>query len=70
LAADPEVPLFTEQLSLKQGLTVFGDVGSAKVINELKQLDYWDGIKPVLASSLTREQCQRALQYLMYLKRK
>ena len=40
------------------------------VVAELRQLDYLNVIKPVERKSLNREQKQRALSYLMYLKQK
>jgi hypothetical protein len=60
----------TEQMSLKKGLKHFGKDGADAVIKELRQLDYRDVIKPVLARSLTREQKRESLNYLMYLKQK
>ena len=60
----------TEQMSLKKGLKHFGKDGADAVIKELRQLDYRDVIKLVPARSLTRDQKQGALNYLMYLKQK
>jgi hypothetical protein len=68
---EPMGELFmTEQMSLKKGLKHFGKSGADAVINELRQLDYRDVIKPVTARSLTRDQKRAALNYLMYLKQK
>ena len=52
------------------GLKHFGKSGTDAVINELRQLDYRDVIKPVPARSLTRDQKCAALNYLMYMKQK
>jgi Reverse transcriptase (RNA-dependent DNA polymerase) len=68
---EPMGELFvTEQMSLKKGLKHFGKSGADAVVDELRQLDYSDVIKPVPARSLTREQKRAALNYLMYLKQK
>jgi hypothetical protein len=68
---EPMGELFmTEQMSLKRGLKEFGEDGANAVIEELKQLDYRDAIKPVHARHFTREQQRAALRYLMYLKQK
>jgi hypothetical protein len=58
------------QLSLKKGLLAFGDEGAAAVMNELKQLHDKDVMEPRPANMLTKEEKRRALQYLMYLKKK
>jgi hypothetical protein len=57
-------------MSLKKGLKHFGKDSADAVIKELRQLDYRDVIKPVMARSLTREQKWELLNYLMYLKQK
>jgi hypothetical protein len=68
---EPMGELFmTEQMSLKKGLKHFGKSGADAIVDELRQLDYSDVIKPVPARSLTREQKCAALNYLMYLKQK
>lgn len=58
------------QYSVKRGLKEFGDAGAAAVIKEMKQLDERGVIRPCMADSLTREEKHRALQYLMFLKKK
>ena len=60
----------TEQMSLKKGLKLFGKAGADAVVEEMKQLDYRNVIKPAVASELTREEKKRSLRYLMYLKQK
>jgi hypothetical protein len=60
----------TEQMSSKRGLKEFGEDGAKAVINELKQLEFLDAIKPVHARHVTREQKMAVLRYLMYLKQK
>ena len=57
-------------MSLKKGLKVFGKAGAEAVVEEMKQLDYRQVIKPTVAAKLTPEQKCRSLQYLMYLKQK
>ena len=49
---------------------MFGKAGADAVVEEMKQLDYRQCIKPTVASELTREEKRRALKYLMYLKQK
>ena len=60
----------TEQMTLKKGLSVFGEDGRDAVRKEMKQLHDRDTIEPCVAASLSREQRKKALQYLMFLKRK
>ena len=59
-----------EQMSLKKGLKYFRKSGVDAVVVKMRQLDYLNVIKPVDKKSLTHEQKQRALSYLMYLKQK
>jgi hypothetical protein len=40
------------------------------MVSEMKQLDYWNMIEPVMVKELTCEQKRQALHYLMYLKQK
>jgi hypothetical protein len=58
------------QLSLKKGLEQFGAAGAEAVSDELKQLHDRRAMVPKAAHMLTREEKQRALRYLMYLKKK
>ena len=60
----------TEQMPLKKGLKYFGKSGADVVVAEMWQLDNLNMIKPVTGKSLTNEQKQCALSYLMYLKQK
>jgi hypothetical protein len=62
--------LMNEKMSLKHGLRKFGNDGANAVINELKQLDYLDAIKPVHSRQVTGDQKRASLRYLMYLKQK
>ena len=64
--------LATPQMSMKKGLTVFGEDGIKAVKKEMLQLH---NRKEVMepnkhASELTHNQKQEALAYLMFLKRK
>jgi hypothetical protein len=58
------------QCGVKQGLKKFGKSGEEAVTVELKQLHDRDVIVPVHAGDLTRQEKQRALAYLMFLKQK
>jgi hypothetical protein len=58
------------QYGVKQGLKKFGKPGEDAVTVELKQLHDRDVIVPVHAGDLTRQEKQRALAYLMFLKQK
>ena len=58
------------QFSVKRGLKEFGKAGSTAVIKEMKQLDDRNVIKPVMYHTLTSDERYRALQYLMFLKKK
>ena len=61
----------TKQMLLKKGLKYFGKSGAdAVMIAKMRQLNYLNVIKPVEKKSLTHEQKQCALSYLMYLKQK
>ena len=60
----------TEQMPLKKGLKYFGKSRADAVVAEMRQLDNLNVIKPVSMKSLTHEQKQHALSYLMYLKQK
>jgi hypothetical protein len=60
----------SSQMSAKAGLKMFGDKGAAVIMKELGQLIIMDVIKGCFAHQLTREQKQKALQYLMFLKEK
>jgi hypothetical protein len=67
--ADLEDVIMT-QLSLKKGLVAYGEEGAKAVTSELKQLHDMGVMTPRAANLLTREEKRRALQYLMYLKKK
>jgi hypothetical protein len=64
-----EQTVFT-QLSMKRGLTEFGDAGVQAVLKELLQLHDRGVIEPKSAHVLSREEKRAALQYLMFLKKK
>jgi len=58
------------QYSIKKGLKLFGDAGAEAVKKEMKQLHDLDVLKPRHKKSMTTLELKRALQYLMFLKRK
>jgi hypothetical protein len=58
------------QLSMKQGLKVFGPEGRNAVLAELKQLHEREVIEPISPSTLSPEDKKGALEYLMFLKKK
>jgi hypothetical protein len=47
-----------------------GEAGAQAVVKEMQQLHDRGVIKPRLATMLTRQEKQRSLQYLMFLKQK
>jgi hypothetical protein len=60
----------TTQMSAKKGLRLFGQQGADAITAELEQLHYRDVIQPLRPDEMTREERQKSLYYLMYLKRK
>jgi hypothetical protein len=58
------------QMSLKQGLKVFGERGEASAFKEMKQLHDMDTFFPRDPRTLTREERVRALSSLIFLKEK
>ena len=58
------------QYTLKKGLQVFGPKGTEAVFAEMKQLHDRNVCEPVHAKSLSCEQKNKALGYLMFLKQK
>ena len=62
--------LSTPQMSMKQGVRLFGDAGVAAVKTEVVQLHEREVIRAIQKSSLTPGQIREALGYLMFLKRK
>jgi hypothetical protein len=57
-------------MNVNKGLKQFGQKGAEAVIEEMRQLHYRNVIKPVYHDSLTKEERQKALRYLMFLKEK
>ena len=55
---------------MKKGLKVFGDAGVSAVLTELKQLHNKQAIAPKNGKEMTHIEKKRALQYLMFLKKK
>ena len=58
------------QYTLKKGLQVFGPKGTEAVFSEMKQLHDHYVCEPVHVKSLSSEQKNKALGYLMFLKQK
>jgi hypothetical protein len=81
-AADPEMTLLVRedeipylgvvllQMSLKQGLRVWGEKGEKSAMKEMKQLHDMDTFIPRDPKSLTREERAKALASLIFLKEK
>jgi len=59
-----------KQYNINKGLKIFGEAGAKAVVEEMKQLHDRAVIQPRLANMLTREEKQKSLQYLMFLKQK
>jgi len=58
----------TMQCSAKRGLQVFGEEGAQAIMKEMKQLNIRNVMEPAL--ELTREQKKKALEHLVFLKKK
>ena len=58
------------QYSVKKGLQVFGQAGAEAVLQEMKQLHDRKVGQPENPAMLTREEKKKALEYLMFLKKK
>jgi hypothetical protein len=58
------------QHSVKQGLKIFGQAGEDTVISEMQQLHDMECIKLKAKYTMTREEKQASLRYLMFLKQK
>ena len=60
----------TAQISAKKGLQVFRNDGASALMKELHQIVTMKVMSGCNAHELSKEQKQRALQYLMFLKEK
>jgi hypothetical protein len=58
------------QYSVKQGLRIYGEAGKEAVYPEMQQLHEMEVVEPKKGSMLTREEKSKALNYLMFLKKK
>jgi hypothetical protein len=58
------------QMSMKKGLIAFGESGKKAVADELKQLHDCGVMVPVDDKSMSEQQRRKALEYLMFLKKK
>ena len=56
------------QYGMKKGLELFGDAGVKAIEKEMKQFNDQNVISPVHVSELTKQQKNRALLYLIFLK--
>ena len=73
LAEDPndeDINMLTAQMSAKAGLKQFGEAGAEAITKELEQLVYRKVLEAKQANTLTRDQKNTALRYLMFLKMK
>jgi hypothetical protein len=62
--------LLTSQMLARAGLKQFGEKGATAIMQELGQLIIMDDIKGCSPGQLTKQQKQKALWYLMFLKEK
>ena len=60
----------TKQYGVKQGIKMFGEDGVDAVLTELKQLHDRTVVSPINPKLMTKEMRDKALPYLMFLKRK
>ena len=58
------------QYHIKKGLKMFGEAGAEAVQKEMKQLHDLEVLKPVFKKSMTAQELERVLQYLMFQKMK
>ena len=70
LFVNDSMPLNTPQMSMKQGIALFGEDGIVAVKKELFQLYERKVMIPEMASTLSIQDKRKALGYLMFLKRK
>ena len=70
LSVGEKMSLSTDQMNMHQGLKAFGKTGEDAVTAELKQLHDRETVSPRMPNHLTAGEKKRALQYLMFLKRK
>jgi hypothetical protein len=65
-----EKPMATAQMSMKQGLRLFGKDGELAVSKEMRQLHDRHVMEAKHTKDLTPDEKKKALAYLMFLKRK
>ena len=65
-----DAPEDTPQMSMKQGLRMFGEEGYAAIRKEMQQLHDRKVMQPINRKDLTPEHKREALGYLMFLKKK
>ena len=66
----PYLGIITSQMSLKQGLKMFGEQGERSVLKKMKQLHNMETFFPHDPKTLTQEQSIIALSLLIFLKKK
>lgn len=66
----PLISTLLTQYGVKKGLRVFGKDGDAAVMEEMRQLHEMDVMRPRSPTTLSSGDKKKALQYLMFLKRK
>ena len=67
---DAETNQATPQMSMRMGIKLFGDKGREAVKKEIRQLHERGVLRGVHKTDLSWEQIKKALNYLMFLKRK
>ena len=67
---EAETNLATPQMSMRMGIKLFGDKGREAVKKEIRQLHERGVLRGVHKTDLSWEQIKKALNYLMFLKRK
>ena len=65
-----EASQVTKQYGVRQGIKIFGDEGVEAVLKELKQIHDRSVVTPIDPAKMTKEMRDKALPYLMFLKRK
>ena len=70
MTSDEVVTTILTQFHVSKGLKVFGQEGANAVLKELKQLHDRMVMTPVSSTTISKQEKQAALQYLMFLKKK
>ena len=70
MTPDKVVTAILNQYHVSKGLKVFGQEGANAVLKDLKQLHDCMVMTPVSSKTISKQEKQAALQYLMFLKKK